>query len=147
MLENHSLKWFFSASFQILRLLHFFMCFFFLSSILLATTCLVSVAQDPKLLFASLLVQNQTWFSPPHSSPTVWRQRITAKLAVPTFHRPHEPRDRVAVVRRLFCCALQMLGDIMKELPWGLITLILGNQTVLFSRASAQVKLQAFISQ
>lgn len=81
------------------------------------------------------------------SSPTVWRQQITMKLGIPTIHRPRQPRDRAAVVQRLFCCVLQMLGDIMKELPWGLITRIFSNQIVPFCRASAQVKLQAFISQ
>lgn len=55
--------------------------------------------------------------------------------------------DCATVDQKLLCCAVQMLVDIMKELLRGLITLILGNQTVPFSRASAEVKLQAFISQ
>lgn len=66
------------------------------------------------------------------------------RLGISGIHPAH---DCATVVQKLICCAVRMLEDIMKDLLRGLITLILDNQTVPFSRTSAEVKLQAFISQ
>lgn len=66
------------------------------------------------------------------------------RLGIPGIH---PARDCATVVQKPLHCAVQMLEDIMKELLRRLITLILGNQTVPFSRASTEVKLQAFINQ